>query len=63
MKFIFTDHTINSIDELLEQKVVYVTVWERTCPVAFLQYWQGRVLKNFVKAGRFKYYNVVKLSI
>lgn len=49
MTFIFTDEPINSLDELMEQEVVYVTRWEKTSPVAFLQNWQARVLLNFIK--------------
>jgi len=61
MTFIFTDEPITSIDELLEQKVVYVVVWGKISNIGFLQNWQGRVLKNFIKAGRFKKYQEVKM--
>jgi len=60
MTFIFTDQPIESIDELLDQKLVFVTVWNRVSNVGFLQNWQGRVLKNFIKAGHFKHYQEVK---
>lgn len=61
MTFIFEDEPITSIDELLEQKVVYVAVWGKFSNIGFLQNWQGRVLKNFIKAGRFKKYQEVKM--
>jgi len=61
MTFIFTDEPINSLDELMEQEVVYVTRWEKTSPVAFLQNWQARVLLNFIKHGIFKKYQKVKM--
>lgn len=61
MAFIFNDEPINSIDELLEQKVVYVPGWGRTTSIGFLQNWQARVLKNFIKSGLFKKYQEVKM--
>lgn len=61
MTFIFTDQPINSLDELMEQKLVYVTVWKRLSNIGFIQNWQVRVVNNFIKAGHFKKYQEVKM--
>jgi hypothetical protein len=41
------------IDLAKEKKSVYVTVWKRTSPAAFLLSWQLRMIIQWVEAKRF----------
>lgn len=61
MTFIFTDEPIDNIDELMKQEVIYVTCWERTSPIGFLQNWQARLLMVWINRGYFKKYQKVEM--
>ena len=51
MTFIFTDEPINSLDELMEQEVVYVTVWYAVISVYRLKIYEGLVMNYMIKKG------------
>lgn len=61
MTFIFTDEPINSLDELMEQEVVYVTVWYAVISVYRLKIYEGLVMNYMIKKGLFKKYQEVKM--
>ena len=61
MTFIFTDEPINSLDELMEQEVVYVTVWYAVISVYRLKIYEGLVMNYIIKKGLFKKYQEVKM--
>ena len=61
MIFIFEDEPINSLDELMEQEVVYVTVWYAVISVYRLKIYEGLVMNYMIKKGLFKKYQEVKM--
>lgn len=47
-------NVIQTLDELFSYNSVWVTVWGRASPTAFLQGWQYRLVKRWLEMGRFK---------
>ena len=61
MTFIFEDEPINSLDELMEQEVVYVTVWYTVISVSIITIYERLVMNYMIKKGLFKKYQEVKM--
>ena len=61
MTFIFTDEPINTVDELLNEKVVYYTKWKALISPNLFTITHGNKLAKKIQAGRFKKYQEVKM--
>ena len=44
----------NCLCEMRNEKVVWVTFWQKAHPVAFFLSWQWRMVDSWVRSGRIK---------